>query len=73
MLLTEFDEKQFAKNTFNEGYEEGVSDGYSTGYNKGTSMAVSIMAEIKKGNNDYEKLTALGFDPELVKEILELK
>lgn len=65
MLLTEFNEKLFKKTTFNEGM--------SVGYTEGISVVKNIMAEINNGNDTFDKLTALGYDPELVKEILELK
>lgn len=65
MLLTEFDEKKFAKTMWNEGHESG--------YSEGQEDILSIMDEINKGNNSMEKLTALGYDAELVRKVLERK
>ena len=61
MLLTEFDEKKFAKTMWNEGHESGCDE------------ILNIMDEINKGNNTLEKLTALGYDEELVTKVLEKK
>ena len=57
MLLTEFNEKKFAKTMWKEGHED----------------ILTIMDEINNGNNTLEKLTALGFDAELVSKVLEKK
>lgn len=46
MLLTEFNEKKFAKTMWKEGHKD----------------ILTIMDEINNGNNTLEKLTALGFD-----------
>ena len=65
MLLTEFDEKKFAKTMWTEGHESGFSEG--------SNEIFSIMDEINKGNDTIEKLTALGYDKELVLKVLEKK
>ena len=65
MLLTEFDENKFAKTMWNEGHESGFSEG--------SNEIFSIMDEINKGNDTIEKLTALGYDKELVLKVLEKK
>lgn len=61
MLLTEFDEKKFAKSMWADGYESG------------SNTIFSIMEEINEGNDTVEKLTALGYDEELAKKVLERK
>lgn len=61
MLLTEFDEKKFAKSMWEEGRESGHDD------------ILSIMDEINKGNDTLEKLTALGYDAEVAKKVLKKK
>ena len=65
MLLTEFDEKKFAKTMWTEGHESGFSEC--------SNEIFSIMDEINKGNDTIEKLTALGYDKELVLKVLEKK
>lgn len=60
MLLTEFDEKKFAKTMWNEGHESG--------YMVCQDDIFDIMEQINKGNNTLEKLTALGYDAGLVKK-----
>ena len=69
MLLTEFDEKKFAKTMWTEGHESGFSEGNESGHND----IFDIMDEINKGNDTVEKLTALGYDKELVLKVLEKK
>ena len=59
MLLTEFDEKEFAKTMWDEGHESGHND------------ILEIMDEINNGNDTVEKLTALGYDTELSTKVLE--
>ena len=73
MLLTEFDEKKFAKTMWTEGHESGFSEGHESGFSEGSNEIFSIMDEINKGNDTIEKLTALGYDKELVLKVLEKK
>ena len=61
MLLTEFDEKEFAKTMWEEGHESGHND------------ILEIMDEINKGNDTVEKLTELGYDVDLVREVVARK
>ena len=63
MLLTEFDEKEFAKTMWDEGHESGVSEC--------TTNILAIMDEINNGNDTVEKLNALGYDTELSTKVLE--
>ena len=63
MLLTEFDEKEFAKTMWDDGHESGVSEGQSN--------ILAIMDEINNGNDTVEKLNALGYDTELSTKVLE--
>lgn len=65
MLLTEFDEKKFAKSMWKEGHESG--------YTEGRESILEIMDEINKGNDTIEKLTALGYDAKVVEKVLEKK
>ena len=65
MLLTEFDEKKFAKFMWKEGHESG--------YTEGRELILEIMDEINKGNDTVEKLTALGYDVRVVEKVLEKK
>lgn len=71
MLLTEFDEKKFAKTMKRDGYAEGLSDGISQGISQNQDITISILYEIHNGNNTVESLTALGYDAEYVKSILD--
>ena len=73
MLLTEFDEKKFAKTMWTEGHESGFSEGHESGFSECSNEIFSIMDEINKGNDSLEKLTALGYDKELVLKVLEKK
>ena len=77
MLLTEFNEKKFAKTMWEEGHESGYSSGYSegreSGYKKAHDEIFNIMDEINKGNNTLDELVSLGYDKELVKQVLEKK
>lgn len=77
MLLTEFDEKLYRKNVWKDGFSEGEQSGFvkgeQSGFVKGQNIILSIMDEIKKGNDTIDKLTAMGYDPELVKQILDRK
>ena len=85
MLLTEFNEKKFAKTMWEEGHESGYSSGYNegreSGYNEGSESGYkkahdeifNIMDEINKGNNTLDELVSLGYDKELVKQVLEKK
>ena len=61
MLLTEFDEKKFAKSMWEEGRESGYEN------------ILEIMDEINKGNDTVEKLVALGYDANVVAKVLEKK
>ena len=78
MLLTEFDTKKYGKNMWQEGYSEGHDTGYSEGHDTGYSTGLSegcdvtleIIMKINEGNNTEEKLVSLGYDPELVRKIL---
>mgnify|MGYP007114091059 CR=1 FL=1 len=54
MLLTEFDEKKFAKSMWKEGHESG--------YTEGRESILEILDAINRGNDTVEKLTALGYD-----------
>lgn len=65
MLLTEFDEKKFAKSMWEEGRESG--------FEEGRDDILNIMDEINKGNDTLEKLTALGYDAEVAKKVLKKK
>ena len=65
MLLTEFDEKEFAKTMWAEGHESGFSEGQNN--------ILAIMDEINKGNDTVEKLSELGYDVDLVREVLAKK
>ena len=85
MLLTEFNEKKFAKTMWEEGHESGYSSGYNegreSGYNEGSESGYkkahdeifNIMDEINKGNNTLDELVSLGYDKDLVKQVLEKK
>ncbi len=81
MLLTEFNEKKFAKTMWEEGRESGYSEGHESGYNEGSKSGYKkahddifkIMDEINKGNDTLDKLISLGYDEELVKQVLEKK
>ena len=81
MLLTEFNEKKFAKTMWEEGHETGYYEGHKSGYNEGSESGYkkehdeifNIMDEINKGNNTLDKLVSLGYDKELVKQVLEKK
>ena len=81
MLLTEFNEKKFAKTMWEEGHESGYSSGYSegreSGYSEGRESGyheiLKVMDEINKGNDTLDKLVSLGYDEELVKQVLEKK
>ena len=65
MLLTEFDEKKFAKSMWEEGH--------NFGYTQGRDSILEIMDEINKGNDTIEKLVALGYDANVVTKVLEKK
>ena len=73
MLLTEFNEKKFAKTMWEEGHESGYSSGYSEGRESGCHEILKVMDEINKGNDTLDKLVSLGYDEELVKQVLEKK
>ena len=73
MLLTEFNEKEFAKTMWEEGRESGQSSGYSEGRESGYHEILKVMDEINKGNDTLDKLILLGYDEELVKQVLEKK
>lgn len=65
MLLTEFDEKKFAKSMWKEGHESG--------YTEGRESILEILDAINRGNDTVEKLTALGYDAKTAQEVLEKK
>ena len=83
MLLTEFNEKKFAKTMWEEGHESGYNEGHKSGYSEGRESGYSegresgyheilkVMDEINKGNDTLDKLVSLGYDEELVKQVLE--
>ena len=77
MLLTEFDEKKFAKSMWKEGHESGYAEGHKSGYAEGCESELKnileIMDEINKGNDTVEKLVALGYDANVVTKVLEKK
>ena len=89
MLLTEFDEKKFAKSMweegresgyaeghesgYTEGHESGYTEGHDFGYTQGRDSILEIMDEINKGNDTIEKLVALGYDANVVTKVLEKK
>ena len=73
MLLTDFNEKKFAKTMWEEGHESGYSSGYSEGRELGYHEILKVMDEINKGNDTLDKLVSLGYDEELVKQVLEKK
>lgn len=85
MLLTEFNEKKFAKTMWEEGHESGYNEGHKSGYSEGRESGYSegresgyheilkVMDEINKGNDTLDKLILLGYDEELVKQVLEKK
>ena len=89
MLLTEFDEKKFAKSMWEEGresgyteghesgyiegHESGYTEGHDFGYTQGRDSILEIMDEINKGNDTVEKLVALGYDANVVTKVLEKK
>jgi hypothetical protein len=65
MLLTEFDEKKFAKSMWEEGHESG--------YLECRNSILKIMDEINNGNDTVKKLVALGYDATLAQKVLEKK
>ena len=65
MLLTEFDEKKFAKSIWKEGHESG--------YTEGRESILEILDAINRGNDTVEKLTALGYDAKTAQEVFEKK
>ena len=69
MLLTEFDEKEFAKTM----WDDGFSEGHESGFSECKTNILAIMDEINKGNDTVEKLTELGYDVDLVREVLAKK
>ena len=71
MLLTEFDEKEFAKTMWDDGFSEGHESGFSEGHELGHNDILEIMDEINNGNDTVEKLNALGYDTELSTKVLE--
>ena len=77
MLLTEFNEKKFAKTMWEEGHESGYNEGHKSGYSEGRESGyheiLKVMDEINKGNDTLDKLVSLGYDEELVKQVLEKK
>ena len=60
MLLTEFDEKKFAKSMWEEGHESG--------YLECRDSILKIMDETSNGNETVEKLVALGCDATLAQK-----
>ena len=73
MLLTEFDEKKFAKSMWEEGHESGYTEGHELGYLECRDSILKIMDEINNGNDTVEKLVALGYDATLAQKVLEKK
>ena len=89
MLLTEFNEKKFAKTMWEEGHESGYNEGHKSGYSEGRELGYNegsesgykkahdeifnIMDEINKGKNTLDELVSLGYDKELAKQVLEKK
>ena len=73
MLLTEFDEKKFAKSIWKEGHESGYTEGHESGYTEGRESILGILDAINRGNDTVEKLTALGYDAKTAQEVLEKK
>ena len=71
MLLTEFDEKKFAKSIWKEGHESGYTEGHNSGYTEGCESILEILDAINRGNDTVEKLTALGYDAKTAQEVLE--
>ena len=63
MLLTEFDEKKFAKSMWEEGHESG--------YLECRDSILKIMDETSNGNETVEKLVALGCDATIAPKVLE--
>ena len=57
MLLTEFDEKKFAKSMWKEGHESGYTEGHDSGYTEGRESILEILDAINRGNDTVEKLT----------------
>ena len=73
MLLTEFDEKKFAKSMGKEGHESGYTEGHNSGYTEGRESILEILDAINRGNDTVEKLTALDYDAKTAQEVLEKK
>lgn len=73
MLLTEFDEKKFAKSMWKEGHESGYTEGHNSGYTEGRESILEILDAINRGNDTVEKLTALDYDAKTAQEVLEKK
>ena len=73
MLLTEFDEKKFAKSMWKEGHDSGYTEGHELGYLECRDSILKIMDEIDNGNDTVEKLVALGYDATLAQKVLEKK
>ena len=81
MLLTEFDEKKFAKSIWKEGHESGYTEGHDSGYTEGHNSGytegcesiLEILDAINRGNDTAEKLNALRYDAKTAQEVLEKK
>ena len=75
MLLTEFNEKKFAKTMWEEGHQSGFTEGHESGFNEGRESGydeiLNIMNEIKNGNDTLQKLIELGYNEKIVKQVLE--
>lgn len=56
MLLTEFDEKKFAKSMWKEGHESGYTEGHDSGYTEGRESILEILDAINRGNDTVENL-----------------
>ena len=54
MLLTEFDEKKFAKSMWKEGHESGYTEGHNSGYTEGRESILEILDAINRGNDTVE-------------------
>ena len=46
---------------------------WEEGHESGCNEILKVMDEINNGNNTLDKLIALGYDEELVKQVLEKK
>ena len=56
---------------YSEGRESGYSEGRESGYTEGREMTIEIIKAINEGNVTVDSLIKMGFDSELVKDILD--